>query len=62
MRILFFGDIVGRNGRQVVKRHLNELIEKYRIDFVIANGGEVVTIELTKGFSTSILIEKLINK
>ena len=31
-------------------------------DFVIANGGEVVTIELTKGFSTSILIEKLINK
>ncbi|HOC80650.1 MAG: TIGR00282 family metallophosphoesterase [Bacilli bacterium] len=38
MRILFFGDIVGRNGRQVVKRHLNELIEKYRIDFVIANG------------------------
>lgn len=38
MRILFFGDIVGRNGRQVVKRHLDELIDKYRIDFVIANG------------------------
>lgn len=38
MRILFFGDIVGRNGRQVVKRHLSELVDKYRIDFVIANG------------------------
>ncbi|MFA5421704.1 MAG: TIGR00282 family metallophosphoesterase [Bacilli bacterium] len=38
MRILFFGDIVGRNGRQVVKRHLAELVEKYHIDFVIANG------------------------
>ncbi|MFA5480767.1 MAG: TIGR00282 family metallophosphoesterase [Bacilli bacterium] len=38
MRILFFGDIVGRNGRQVVKRHLQELVDKHRIDFVIANG------------------------
>jgi len=38
MRILFIGDIVGRNGRQVVKRHIDELIGKYRIDFVIANG------------------------
>jgi len=38
MRILFFGDIVGRNGRQVVKRHLSELVAKHRIDFVIANG------------------------
>jgi len=38
MRILFFGDIVGRNGRQVVKRHIQELIDKYRVDFVIANG------------------------
>jgi 2',3'-cyclic-nucleotide 2'-phosphodiesterase len=38
MRILFIGDIVGANGRQVVADHLPSLIEEYNIDFVIANG------------------------
>lgn len=38
MKILFIGDIVGRIGRRMVKEHLSELVDKYNIDFVIANG------------------------
>ena len=38
MRILFFGDIVGRVGRQAVKQNIESLVKKYQIDFVIANG------------------------
>ena len=38
MRILFIGDIVGKIGRRMVKDHLPELIDKYHVDFVIANG------------------------
>ena len=38
MRILFFGDIVGKVGRKAVKDFLPKLVEKYHIDFVIANG------------------------
>ena len=38
MRILFIGDIVGRVGRRIVKEKLPYFIEKYHIDFVIANG------------------------
>ena len=38
MRILFFGDIVGKNGRNAVKRNIDNLRTKYRVDLVIANG------------------------
>lgn len=38
MRILFLGDIVGKNGRRIVEEHLGELVKKYRADLVIANG------------------------
>jgi len=38
MRILFFGDIVGREGRRVVVERSRELRELYRADLVIANG------------------------
>ena len=38
MKILFFGDIVGELGRNAVKLFLPKLVEKYQIDFVIANG------------------------
>ena len=38
MRILFIGDIVGKIGRRMVKDYLPELIDKYHVDFVIANG------------------------
>ncbi|PIS35818.1 MAG: TIGR00282 family metallophosphoesterase [Parcubacteria group bacterium CG08_land_8_20_14_0_20_38_56] len=38
MRILFFGDIFGRPGREALKLILPKLREKYEPDFVIANG------------------------
>jgi metallophosphoesterase (TIGR00282 family) len=37
MRILFIGDIVGRPGRDLVRRGLAALVEYHGIDFVIAN-------------------------
>ena len=37
MRILFLGDIVGRPGRELVRRGLAGLVDQYRIDLVIAN-------------------------
>lgn len=38
MKILFFGDIVGRPGRNAIKQILPEWKEKYRPDLIIANG------------------------
>ena len=38
MKILFFGDIVGKVGRDAVHLSLPRLVNKYNIDFVIANG------------------------
>lgn len=37
MKILFIGDIVGRAGRQVLRKHLSRLKETHGIDFTIAN-------------------------
>jgi metallophosphoesterase (TIGR00282 family) len=37
MNILFIGDIVGRPGRDLVRRGLPGLVEHHQIDFVIAN-------------------------
>jgi 2',3'-cyclic-nucleotide 2'-phosphodiesterase len=37
MRILFIGDIVGRPGRELVRRGLTALVEHHNIDLVIAN-------------------------
>src|SRR5881296_631127 len=37
MRILFIGDIVGRPGRELVRRGLAALVEHHQIDLVIAN-------------------------
>ena len=36
-RLLFLGDIVGKPGREAIKKMLPELLAKYRPDFVIAN-------------------------
>jgi metallophosphoesterase (TIGR00282 family) len=36
-RILFIGDIVGRPGRELVRRGLAALVDQHRIDIVIAN-------------------------
>ena len=41
MKILFIGDIVGRIGRRMVKEKLPYFVNKYEIDFVIANGENV---------------------
>ena len=38
MKILFIGDIVGRIGRRMIKDYLPGIVDKYHIDFVIANG------------------------
>lgn len=37
MRIFMVGDIVGRPGREALKKHLKEVREKWQIDAVIAN-------------------------
>jgi hypothetical protein len=37
MRILFIGDIVGRPGRELVRRGLSALVDAHDIDLVIAN-------------------------
>src|SRR4051794_9328790 len=37
MRILAIGDIFGKPGRQIIKKYLPELKERYQIDFVVAN-------------------------
>lgn len=38
MKVLFIGDIVGRIGRRLIKEKVPYFVEKYGIDFVIANG------------------------
>jgi metallophosphoesterase (TIGR00282 family) len=37
VRILFIGDIVGRPGRELVKRGLSAIVDHHSVDFVIAN-------------------------
>ena len=37
MRILFLGDVVGRNARKTVLSNLANLKSKYHIDFTIVN-------------------------
>ncbi|HSW59438.1 MAG TPA: TIGR00282 family metallophosphoesterase [bacterium] len=37
-RILMLGDIIGRPGRRVVREKLPDIIKKYEIDTVVANG------------------------
>ena len=38
MKILFIGDVVGRVGRRILKERIPYYVNKYDIDFVIANG------------------------
>ena len=37
IRLLFIGDIVGRPGRELVRRGLAALVAHHQIDFVVAN-------------------------
>jgi len=53
MKILFIGDIVGRPGREAVKKLLPELKKEFNLDFIIANaenaaGGSGITQEVAK--------------
>lgn len=41
IKILFFGDIMGKIGRNALKKALPELKEKYKPDFVIANAENI---------------------
>ena len=41
MKVLFIGDIVGKIGRNAVKALLPNLIDKYKLDLVIANGENI---------------------
>ena len=38
MKLLFIGDIVGRPGRDLIRRHARALASRYDADLVIANG------------------------
>src|SRR5512133_2776721 len=38
VNILFLGDIVGKPGRQAIARELHRLVDRHRVDLVIANG------------------------
>src|SRR5204863_3180464 len=38
MRLLFIGDIVGRPGRDLVRRGLSAIVDHHGVDLVIANG------------------------
>ena len=51
MRVLFIGDIVGKPGRDLTRRALPHLVERYALDLVVANvenaaGGFGVTREI----------------
>ena len=53
MKLLFIGDIVGRPGRDLVRRHLSALVAAHDIDLVVANGenaaaGAGITREITQ--------------
>jgi len=37
LRLLFLGDIVGKPGRELIRRGLSSLIEHYEVDLVVAN-------------------------
>ncbi len=55
MKVLFIGDIVGKGGRTAVKALLPSLVDRYKIDLVIANGENVAA-----GFGlTESLVEEL---
>lgn len=53
MRIILFGDVVGRSGRTVLLKHLPKLKETYGADFCVANaenaaGGSGLTVDIAK--------------
>ncbi|MCI0566914.1 MAG: TIGR00282 family metallophosphoesterase [Acidobacteria bacterium] len=37
MNLLFIGDVNGRAGRNLVQEHLDRLVDRHRVDYVVAN-------------------------
>ena len=56
MNILILGDIMGASGRKVLINKLPDLINNYKIDFVVVNGenasddGKGITQKITEEF------------
>jgi metallophosphoesterase (TIGR00282 family) len=55
MRLLFFGDVIGRTGRTALRDHLPGLIRTLGADFVVVNGenaagGFGITLEIARDF------------
>ena len=53
MRIILFGDVVGRSGRTVLLKHLPKLKAQHKADFCVANaenaaGGSGLTVDIAK--------------
>ena len=38
MKLVYFGDVLGKSGRQGLEQHLPLLIDKLTPDFIIVNG------------------------
>jgi len=38
MKIIFFGDVIGRPGRSALRKIIPEIKEKYNPDVIICNG------------------------
>ena len=38
VKLLFIGDIIGKPGREALSRELHRIVDKHRVDLVIANG------------------------
>jgi hypothetical protein len=41
MRVLFVGDVIGRAGREMVRRHLQKAKEAYSVDFAVLNAENI---------------------
>jgi len=41
MRILFFGDVVGKSGRQAIQKYLKKLRDELSADVVVCQWGEL---------------------
>lgn len=37
MRLLFVGDVIGKPGRQALKRLLPKMVDEHRVDYVVVN-------------------------
>ncbi|ASP27972.1 putative metallophosphatase [Spiroplasma corruscae] len=41
MNILFIGDVFSSSGREIINLKLKDLVKKYKVDFIIANGENI---------------------